>query len=257
MNTSIRNPDPLSQPLPCGAQFSASAAPGERSPLREAIDRAHRLPEAEAMAPLMAAVQLDADQALRTHALARRLVTGLREGAARGGRAGRVQSLMQAYALSSDEGVALMCLAEALLRIPDAATRSALIRDKMGHGDWHLHLGRSDSLFVNAASWGLVLTGKWVATHSEGQLLGALRRLVVKSGEPLIRQAVQLAMQMLGEQFVIGETIDQALHRARSMEAKGFRYSYDMLGEAALTADDAQRYFQSYLHAIHAIGRAS
>jgi len=257
MNTSIRNPDPLSQPLACGAQFSASAAPGERSPLREAIDRAHRLPEAEAMAPLMAAVQLDADQALRTHALARRLVTGLREGAARGGRAGRVQSLMQAYALSSDEGVALMCLAEALLRIPDAATRSALIRDKMGHGDWHLHLGRSDSLFVNAASWGLVLTGKWVATHSEGQLLGALRRLVVKSGEPLIRQAVQLAMQMLGEQFVIGETIDQALHRARSMEAKGFRYSYDMLGEAALTADDAQRYFQSYLHAIRAIGRAS
>ena len=150
-----------------------------------------------------------------------------------------------------------MCLAEALLRIPDEATRDALIRDKIGQGDWHQHVGRSPSLFVNAASWGLLLTGKLVATHSEGAMLASLTRLIGKSGEPLIRQGVQLAMQMLGEQFVTGETIDEALHRARAMEAQGFRYSYDMLGEAALTEADAQRYMRAYENAIHAIGKAS
>jgi RHH-type proline utilization regulon transcriptional repressor/proline dehydrogenase/delta 1-pyrroline-5-carboxylate dehydrogenase len=118
-------------------------------------------------------------------------------------------------------------------------------------------VGHSGSLFVNAASWGLLLTGKLVATHSEGQMLGALTRLVGKGSEPLIRQGVQLAMQMLGEQFVTGETIDEALLRAREMEAKGFRYSYDMLGEAALTEADAQRYLKAYENAIHAIGRAA
>ena len=245
------------QSLPRGADFSPGGTFNERSALREAMARATRWPEAQALAPLLAAARMSPVQAERTDALARQWVTGLREGPAQGGRAGRVQSLMQEYALSSEEGVALMCLAEALLRIPDAATRDALIRDKIGRGDWQQHLGRSDSLFVNAASWGLLLTGKLVATHSEGQLLGALTRLVGKSGEPLIRQGVQLAMQMLGEQFVTGETIDEALQRARQMEAKGFRYSYDMLGEAALTEADAQRYMRAYENAIHAIGQAS
>jgi len=242
---------------PAGARFDAGGSSAERSPLREAIARATRLPEAQALAPLLALARPSEAAAARTDALARQLVTGLREGPAQGGRAGRVQSLMQAYALSSEEGVALMCLAEALLRIPDAATRDALIRDKIGRGDWQQHVGQSGSLFVNAASWGLLLTGKLVATHSEGRMLGALTRLVGKGSEPLIRQGVQLAMQMLGEQFVTGETIDQALQRAREMEAKGFRYSYDMLGEAALTEADAQRYLQAYEHAIHAIGRAA
>jgi RHH-type proline utilization regulon transcriptional repressor/proline dehydrogenase/delta 1-pyrroline-5-carboxylate dehydrogenase len=240
-----------------GAHFTPGGPLPERSALREAIARATRLPEAQALAPLLAAARMSEVQAERTDALARQLVTGMREGPQQGGRAGRVQSLMQAYALSSEEGVALMCLAEALLRIPDAATRDALIRDKIGQGDWQQHVGRSPSLFVNAASWGLLLTGKLVATHSEGAMLASLTRLVAKSGEPLIRQGVQLAMQMLGEQFVTGETIDEALHRARAMEAQGFRYSYDMLGEAALTEADAQRYFQSYENAIHAIGQAS
>ncbi|WP_291934919.1 bifunctional proline dehydrogenase/L-glutamate gamma-semialdehyde dehydrogenase PutA [Limnohabitans sp.] len=229
----------------------------ERSALREAIARATRLPEAQALTPLLAAARMSPAQAERTDALARQLVRGMREGPQLGGRAGRVQSLMQTYALSSEEGVALMCLAEALLRIPDPATRDALIRDKIGQGDWQQHVGRSPSLFVNAASWGLLLTGKLVATHSEGALLASLTRLVAKSGEPLIRQGVQLAMQMLGEQFVTGETIDEALHRARAMESQGFRYSYDMLGEAALTEADAQRYMQAYENAIHAIGQAS
>ncbi len=242
---------------PTGAHFTPGGPLPERSALREAIARTTRLPEAQALAPLLAAARMRPTQAERTDALARQLVQGMREGPQQSGRAGRVQSLMQEYALSSEEGVALMCLAEALLRIPDAGTRDALIRDKIGHGDWHQHVGRSPSLFVNAASWGLLLTGKLVATHSEGALLASLTRLIGKSGEPLIRQGVQLAMQMLGEQFVTGETIDEALHRARAMEAQGFRYSYDMLGEAALTEADAQRYMRAYENAIHAIGKAS
>jgi len=245
------------KPLPTGTHFTPGGPLPERSALREAIARATRLPEAQALAPLLAAARMGTPQAERTDALARELVHGLREGPQQGGRAGRVQSLMQEYALSSEEGVALMCLAEALLRIPDAATRDALIRDKIGQGDWQQHVGRSPSLFVNAASWGLLLTGKLVATHSEGAMLASLTRLIGKSGEPLIRQGVQLAMQMLGEQFVTGETIDEALHRAREMEAQGFRYSYDMLGEAALTEADAQRYMSAYENAIHAIGKAS
>ncbi len=258
-------------PLPQGARFSPEGPLAERGALREAIARATRLSEPEALAPLMAQARPNADQAARTDALARQLVSGMRQsqrgragsplsgraGSPLSGRAGRVQSLMQEYALSSEEGVALMCLAEALLRIPDAATRDALIRDKIGGGDWQQHLGHSGSLFVNAASWGLLLTGKLVATHSEGQMLGAITRLVGKGSEPLIRQGVQLAMQMLGEQFVTGETIDEALQRARTMQAQGFRYSYDMLGEAALTEQDAQRYMAAYENAIHAIGRAA
>ncbi len=264
--TQLAQPSRVSSPdacVPSGAYFTPGGPLPERSALREAIARAIRLPEAQALAPLLAAARMSGLQAERTDALARQLVRGMREGQ-RGragsplsGRAGRVQSLMQEYALSSEEGVALMCLAEALLRIPDAATRDALIRDKIGQGDWHQHVGRSPSLFVNAASWGLLLTGKLVATHREGALLASLTRLIGKSGEPLIRQGVQLAMQMLGEQFVTGETIDEALHRARAMEAQGFRYSYDMLGEAALTEADAQRYMRSYENAIHAIGKAS
>ncbi len=244
-------------PLPAGAHFTPGGPLSERSGLREAIGRATRLPEPEALAKLMTAARMSSAQAERTDALARQLVQGMREGPQQSGRAGRVQSLMQQYALSSEEGVALMCLAEALLRIPDAATRNALIRDKIGQGNWQQHVGRSRSLFVNAASWGLLLTGKLVATHNEGEMLASLTRLLGKSGEPLIRQGVQLAMQMLGEQFVTGETIDEALQRARTMEAQGFRYSYDMLGEAALTEADAQRYLLSYENAIHAIGKAS
>ena len=123
--------------LPTGAHFTPGGPLPERGALREAIARATRLPEAQALAPLLAAARMSPAQAERTDALARQLVTGMREGPQQGGRAGRVQSLMQEYALSSEEGVALMCLAEALLRIPDAATRDALIRDKIGQGDWH------------------------------------------------------------------------------------------------------------------------
>ncbi|RYF07226.1 MAG: trifunctional transcriptional regulator/proline dehydrogenase/L-glutamate gamma-semialdehyde dehydrogenase [Comamonadaceae bacterium] len=231
--------------------------PDDGNPLRHAITRAYRLPESQALGHLLDLARVPAEVDTEIQALALRLADTLRHRKAAGGRAGIVQGLLQEFALSSQEGVALMCLAEALLRIPDAATRDALIRDKISTGDWEPHLGKSPSLFVNAATWGLLLTGKLVATHSERGLTAALRKLTAKGGEPLIRKGVDMAMRMMGEQFVTGETIAQALANARAHEAQGFRYSYDMLGEAALTAHDAARYMQSYVDAIHAIGKAS
>lgn len=150
-----------------------------------------------------------------------------------------------------------MCLAEALLRIPDKATRDSLIRDKIARGNWHSHIGQSPSLFVNAATWGLLLTGKLVATHNEAGLSTALTRMIGKGGEPVIRKGVDMAMRLMGEQFVTGETISEALANARHYEGQGFRYSYDMLGEAAMTDADAHAYMASYEQAIRAIGQAS
>jgi len=233
------------------------STPLTRTPLRDAISAACRRAEPEAVSALLAQARLDDAQRASTQTLARRLAQALRERKSSVGRAGLVQGLLQEFALSSQEGVALMCLAEALLRIPDAATRDALIRDKIGSGDWQAHVGASPSLFVNAAAWGLLVTGKLVATHSESGLGAALRRVVGRSGEPLIRKGVDMAMRLMGEQFVTGETVAQALANARRREAEGFRYSYDMLGEAALTERDAEAYQGAYEQAIQAIGQAS
>jgi RHH-type proline utilization regulon transcriptional repressor/proline dehydrogenase/delta 1-pyrroline-5-carboxylate dehydrogenase len=249
---SANNPDPL--PSSFTAFADGLAAP---SALRSPITAAYRRPEPEAIPPLLQQARLPAGQAEEAHALAHRIAQQLRNRKNATGRAGLVQGLLQEYALSSQEGVALMCLAEALLRIPDAETRNALIRDKIAHGQWQSHAGRSPSVFVNAATWGLLLTGKLVATHSETGLSTVLTRLIGKGGEPLIRKGVDMAMRMMGEQFVTGETIAQALGNARELESQGFRYSYDMLGEAALTTEDAKRYRIAYEDAIHAIGKAS
>ncbi|KQM19415.1 trifunctional transcriptional regulator/proline dehydrogenase/L-glutamate gamma-semialdehyde dehydrogenase [Novosphingobium sp. Leaf2] len=221
--------------------------------LRLAIAQARRLDEAQCLAPLLDAAALSHEMRAATRETATALVTALRAGHKGTG----VEGLVQEYALSSQEGVALMCLAEALLRIPDNATRDALIRDKIADGDWSGHLGGGKSLFVNAATWGLVVTGKLVGSVDDRGLGAALTRLVARAGEPVIRRGVDLAMRMMGEQFVTGETIDEALKRARDLEARGFAYSYDMLGEAATTAADARRYYADYENAIHAIGRAS
>ncbi|TFZ05085.1 trifunctional transcriptional regulator/proline dehydrogenase/L-glutamate gamma-semialdehyde dehydrogenase [Ramlibacter rhizophilus] len=227
------------------------------SALREAITRATRRPEPQAVAEVLDAARLDEATAAAVQRLGRRIAEGVRRRQREAGSGALVQGLLQEYALSSQEGVALMCLAEALLRIPDAATRDALIRDKLAQGDWGRHLGRSPSLFVNAATWGLLVTGRLTATHSESGLGAALGKLLARGGEPLIRKGVDLAMRLMGEQFVTGETIEEALRRAAPREAEGFRYSFDMLGEAALTEADAQRYLLAYEHAIHAIGRAA
>ncbi len=222
-------------------------------PLRAAVTAACRVPEPVCIPPLIEAARLTPEAERKASATARRLVEALRAKPKRGG----VEGLVQEYSLSSQEGVALMCLAEALLRVPDPATRDALIRDKISFGDWRSHVGQSESLFVNAATWGLVVTGKLTAAVNETGLGTALQRLLAKGGEPLIRKGVDMAMRMMGEQFVSGETIGDALVHARKWEARGFRYSYDMLGEAAMTAADAERYNRDYETAIHAIGAAA
>jgi RHH-type proline utilization regulon transcriptional repressor/proline dehydrogenase/delta 1-pyrroline-5-carboxylate dehydrogenase len=228
---------------------------GAQSPLRAAITAATRRPEPECLATLLEAARLPVDQAAAAPLASDRTTPASTQVGS--GREGLVQGLVQEFSLSSQEGVALMCLAEALLRIPDTATRDALIRDKIGDADWESHLGRSRSLFVNAATWGLLLTGKLVSTHTERGLASALTRVVARSGEPLIRRGVDMAMRLMGEQFVTGETIAEALAYARRREAEGFTYSYDMLGEAAMTAADSKHYLASYEESIHAIGRTA
>ncbi|MGI4779116.1 MAG: trifunctional transcriptional regulator/proline dehydrogenase/L-glutamate gamma-semialdehyde dehydrogenase [Janthinobacterium lividum] len=227
-----------------------------QSVLRAAVTAAYRRPEPEQVAMLLPQARLPAGMKAATHRLACKLSETLRDHQV-GGRAGVVQNLLQEFSLSSQEGVALMCLAEALLRIPDKGTRDALIRDKISTGNWQAHLGKSTSLFVNAATWGLMLTGKLVSTHNESGLTSSLGRVLARGGEPVVRKGVDMAMRLMGEQFVTGETIGKALANAGKLEARGFRYSYDMLGEAALTDADALRYMASYEQAIHAIGMAS
>ncbi len=251
--------DSRAAPVPFAA-FAGSGVAGSpgaggvaQSPLRAAITAHDRASEPRCVARLLETAMLAPATAARAQATARVLVEALR---AKGQR-GAVEGLVREYSLSSQEGVALMCLAEALLRIPDQATRDALIRDKIATGDWRSHVGHSPSLFVNAATWGLVVTGKLVSTSSETGLSRALARLIARGGEPVIRRGVDMAMRMMGEQFVTGRTIEEALANSRRMEAKGFRYSYDMLGEAAMTAPDAARYYASYERAIHAIGTAA
>jgi RHH-type transcriptional regulator, proline utilization regulon repressor / proline dehydrogenase / delta 1-pyrroline-5-carboxylate dehydrogenase len=173
--------------------------------------------------------------------------------------AGGIDAFLREYDLSSQEGVVLMCLAEALLRIPDAATADRLIEDKLRDGRWEAHLGASRSLFVNASTWALMLAGRVLQLDdgASSDLPGYMARLVSRAGEPVVRQALLHAMRVLGRQFVMGRTIDEALKRSRSAEHRTYLHSFDMLGEAALTADDAQRHFDSYMRAIEAVGRAN
>ena len=222
--------------------------------LRSRITADYRRAERDAVAPLLAEAALSEAALRTTQSLAATLAQAVR---AERQKAGGVDALMLEFSLDSREGIALMCLAEALLRIPDAATRDRLIRDKIGSGDWHAHVGRSPSLFVNAAAWGLLVTGKLVDSRSDNALEQALTSLLRKGGEPLIRKGVDLAMRLLGKQFVLGRTIEEALANAREREARGYRFSFDMLGEAALTDADARRYLAAYEHAIHAIGTAA
>ncbi|TVO62907.1 trifunctional transcriptional regulator/proline dehydrogenase/L-glutamate gamma-semialdehyde dehydrogenase [Denitromonas ohlonensis] len=231
---------------------AAALTPEDRGDLRLAIDAAYRTPEPDCVPVLVAAARTDAKLGVQIHALARKLVVGLRE---KRTRSSGVDALMKEFSLSSQEGVALMCLAEALLRVPDRATADKLIRDKIARGDWRAHIGQSPSLFVNAATWGLLVTGRLVSTNSDKRLGAALNRIVARGGEPLIRKGMDLAMRMLGEQFVTGQDIDEAIDRAKVCEKRGYRYSFDMLGEAAMTAADAERYTRDYETAIHAIGQ--
>ncbi|VTU08219.1 bifunctional proline dehydrogenase/pyrroline-5-carboxylate dehydrogenase [Actinobacillus indolicus] len=221
--------------------------------IRPTLSEHYRCDEETLVKQLMAQARVD-EQANEIKALTKKLVEKVR--AARK-KASGVDALMHEFSLSSEEGVALMCLAEALLRIPDKATADKLIRDKIAKGDWRSHVGNSPSLFVNAAAWGLVVTGKLVSTHSESSLSSSLSRLISKGGEPLIRKGVDVAMRLLGKQFVTGETIQEAIKNGEKRFAMGYRYSYDMLGEAAFTEEDAKRYYDDYVASIHAVGATS
>ena len=224
--------------------------------LRRAIAQAYRADESDCVEALLAQAALGPAADRRIAERARKLVVAVREG--RQG-AGGIDAFLQEYELSSQEGVVLMCLAEALLRIPDGETADRLIRDKLGDADWEKHLGHSDSLFVNASTWGLMLTGRVVRLDPglKGGAGSVVGKLFAKSGEPVIRRAMVQAMRILGRQFVMGRTIEEALARARPAEAKGYRHSFDMLGEAAHCAADADAYFEAYRAAIDAIGASA
>ncbi|GLQ51630.1 bifunctional proline dehydrogenase/L-glutamate gamma-semialdehyde dehydrogenase PutA [Dyella flava] len=222
-------------------------------PARARITAAWLRDETEAVNDLLAQATLPPTEREKVIDLAADLVTRVR---ARAKDQSAVESFMRQYDLSSEEGVLLMCVAEALLRIPDKATADKLIRDKLGDANWKKHLGQSESLFVNASTWGLMLTGKLVnlAEETRHDFTGALRRLVGRAGEPAIRLAVRQAMRIMGHQFVMGQTINDALDRCAKPEYAVYRYSYDMLGESALTSETAERYQQDYRNAIAAIG---
>jgi RHH-type proline utilization regulon transcriptional repressor/proline dehydrogenase/delta 1-pyrroline-5-carboxylate dehydrogenase len=232
----------------------AAPLPPETS-LRAAIGEANRRDEDQADALILAAAKLPPAANRRIEAAAHRLVAAVRDkGPAHGG----IDAFLHEYALSSPEGVALMCLAEALLRIPDSDTIDRLIRDKIAAADWQSHLGHSGSVFVNASTWALMLTGRMLRDEpGPNDLTHVLHRFVARSGEPVVRQAVLAAMRILGRQFVMGRTIGEALDRAEADERRGYRHSYDMLGEAAKTAAGARRYHDAYSQAITAIGKAA
>lgn len=210
-------------------------------------------PEGAALHSLIALAAIDPEQSEAIEARAAALVERVRT---RTADQSPVESLMRQYDLSSEEGVLLMCVAEALLRIPDAHTADRLIADKLGEANWESHLKRSDSMFVNASTWGLMLTGQLIqlGTETRRSPWAAFKRLVARSGEPVIRLGVRQAMRIMGHQFVMGRNIGEALGRSRHGANARERYSFDMLGEGALTSADAQRYFEAYCAAIDAIG---
>lgn len=224
-------------------------------PERDALAQAYRADEAQCTRAMLERATLGDAAGRRIQEHARALVIGVirsQQGAF------GVDALLHEYDLSSEEGIVLMCLAEALLRVPDSYTADKLIHDKLTASRWEAHLGRDRPLFVNAATWGLLLTERIIDTGDRDRWLGGvLHRMVARAGEPVIRTAVRRAMGLLADTFVLGRDIDEALKRARPNEHKGYRYSYDMLGEAARTDADAAGYFEAYRTAIQRVGGAA
>ena len=223
--------------------------------LRASINDAYRAPELDIVSALIEFGSLDTKQTTAIRNLAIRLVEQVRSGRKK---SMGIDSFLTEYSLSSDEGIALMCLAEALLRVPDNATIDSLIKDKISTADWKSHRGQSDSFFINATTWALMLTGKVLSPeNAESTLQRSVMTLINRSGEGVVRMAADKAMRIMSKQFVTGRTITEAIDRAKKKEANGYRYSYDMLGEAALTDADALRYLKAYSDAIESIGLKS
>jgi RHH-type proline utilization regulon transcriptional repressor/proline dehydrogenase/delta 1-pyrroline-5-carboxylate dehydrogenase len=221
-------------------------------PSRQAISDALLAKEDPLVESLIAQARFTEEERCRIELLASDLVRAARDGRQE---QGGIDSFLHEYGLSSEEGVLLLCLAEALLRIPDADTADRLIAGTIGSGDWGRHLGHSDSLLVNASTWGLMLTGRIVdwGENKRSDTAGLVQRMIARSGEPVIRQALRQAMRILGRQFVLGQTIEEALANAEGEREQGYRFSFDMLGEAARTQEDAARYTKRYSDAIAAI----
>jgi len=225
------------------------------SKLQQAIREVHHVDEAAVIARLLRAVDIVPIDEAKVKTRAEALVLAIRqEQQGKGG----VDALLKEFSLSTEEGIVLMCLAEALLRVPDNDTADDLIRDKLMSGDWSAHLGQSDSLFVNASAWGLLMTGKVtrLSAVEQFQRLNIVQKTLGRLGEPVIRVAMKAAMEIMGTQFVLGTSIEQATRRGAKQEQAGYRYSYDMLGEGARTETDAEKYLRSYRFAINVIGKS-
>ena len=230
-------------------QFTLSK---QYSPIRQAITANYRLDEKSAVDSLVKTLDFSPEQEQRITDNAIKLIKKLRQLKQKQYGA---DALMQEFSLSSEEGVALMCLAEALLRIPDAQTRDDLIYEKLQEGNWKSHIGNSNSFFINAASYGLLFGKKISESLDENSLSNALTRSFSRLSAPIMRMAIIKSMQILGKQFVTGVTMQEALQNIKPRYEKGFTFSFDMLGEAAMTEADAQRYFNDYLHAIEEVGK--
>lgn len=225
-------------------------------PIRQKIREFYRIDENVAVDHILPFAEVNVSARSRAWERARKMVLQIRQDQEGNG---AIDALLNEYSLSSEEGVVLMCLAEALLRVPDKHTQDALIRDKISQGHWSTHLGSSDSLFVNASSWGLLITGSMVnyADKRKQDNFGLLKKTIGRLGEPVIRKSMNYAMKIMGKQFVMGETIVEATKRAATKEQQGYVYSYDMLGEGARTMSDANRYLKSYQDAIEEIGKVA
>ena len=225
-------------------------------PIRQKIREFYRIDENVAVDHILPIAEVNVSARSRAWERARKMVVQIRQD--QEGK-GAIDALLNEYSLSSEEGVVLMCLAEALLRVPDKHTQDELIRDKISQGQWSSHLGASDSIFVNASSWGLLLTGSMVdyADKRKKDHFGLLKKTIGRLGEPVIRKSMNYAMKIMGKQFVMGETIKAATVRAATKEQQGYVYSYDMLGEGARTMADADKYFKAYEDAITAIGEVA
>lgn len=229
-----------------GCLAYARGMPNPVDSARSALQPLFRASEPETLAPLVASAQLTPGERTAIVARARGLLAELRAAQTDGW----VNQFLQEYRLGSDEGTALLSLAEAFLRVPDADTADLLIADKLGDANWRAHSGKSASMLVNSATWGLVLGKAMVGDEGKG----TLRKLVARAGEPFVRQAVGAAMRLMGQVFVMGRTIAEATKRMDASENRGFTASFDMLGEAARTTADAERYFEAYRGAIAAVG---
>ena len=226
----------------------------DRDALHKFINPTYRAGEETIVKKLLDSVDIAPETLKKIEQRAHTLVSNVRENKEK---LSLVNRLMHRYPLSSPQGITLMCLAEALLRIPDASTANALIRDKLSQGDWSQLLTEDESLFTKSSNFALHLTSKMLAGKDVPGWKAVIKRALARSSEPVIRPAMKQVMRHLAGQFILGTTIDEALKRAQPQEQKGYVYSYDMLGEAAMTADDAERYLKAYKHAINACARVS